>query len=100
MGNDDVQKAINRLDQATQALRDRMTEVEADLKYSVKSADKMEESIKALDIKLDVIRQDIAQAKGAGTAAKWVIETFKLGTVGGLGAWLASTFSGNPPPGS
>ena len=100
MMDDEVQNAISALRTAVQDIDRRITRAEASIEYSARSADDMKLSIAALDAKLDVIRQDIAQARGSAGTMKWIVETFKIGGAGTLGAWLASHFGGGPPPGS
>lgn len=97
--DNDTQQAISALRTAVQDVDRRLTRAEAAIEYNSKALEDLKDTLKGLDIKLDIIRQDIAQARGAGTAAKWFIETFKIGGAGGIGAWLASHFGGNPPPG-
>lgn len=98
--DNDTQQAISALRTAVQDVDRRLTRAEAAIEYNSKALEDLKDTLKGLDIKLDIIRQDIAQARGAGTAAKWLVETFKIGGAGGLGAWLASMFGGTPPPGA
>jgi chromosome segregation ATPase len=98
--DEETQKALSALRAESQATRDRLTRVETIVEYNVKAVDDFKAKLEGFDAKLDVIRQDIAQARGSAGTIKWIIETLKLGGAGGLGAWLASHFGGSPPPGA